>query len=188
VPSLDEVFYYLRGIWMMVRNDPAGLQYLDITMRGVWRSFWSYAYAIPAMAFLWAAQRNAYLSVNPDDSAGFGFIVREIGVSVVATVLFLAAVALASRQFGFSHRFAHWLVAANWLGLATTYVQAVPLALMVLVKQNGILVLIYLVALIGIIAAGFRVYRFALGNNASLAAVLVASELVWGVTINYLTG
>jgi hypothetical protein len=59
---------------------------------------------------------------------------------------------------------------------------------MVLVKQNGILVLIYLVALIGIIAAGFRVYRFALGNNASLAAGLVASELVWGVTINYLTG
>ena len=95
---------------------------------------------------------------------------------------------LASRQFGFSHRFAHWLVAANWLGLATTYVQAIPLALMVLVKQNGILVLIYLVALIGIIAAGFRVYRFALGNNASLAAGLVASELVWGVTINYLTG
>ena len=38
MPGFREVQYYLAGLWLLIRMDPAGFRFLDMSDRGVNRS------------------------------------------------------------------------------------------------------------------------------------------------------
>jgi len=66
MPTLKEVEFYLKGLWLLFKQDPAGFSYLDLTDRGAIRSFWSILWALPAILISFAWWRLLYLQRLPD--------------------------------------------------------------------------------------------------------------------------
>ena len=44
MPWLDEVLYYLNGVYLLVRQKQEGFGWLDLTPRGLARSFWAFVW------------------------------------------------------------------------------------------------------------------------------------------------
>lgn len=179
VPSINEVAGYLTGIYDLVRGEEAGLNHLDLTTTGFWRSFWAYAYALPAFCFFWILERDNHLAQHPDAEIGAGFLARAAMTDVVGLVASLGAVALAARPLGMTDRFAQWVIAANWLALPVSYVLAAVGLATLSVSGVGGAGPMFLIALIAALVIGWRVYRSALGGDGLLAfIVLFISEFV----------
>ncbi len=188
IPSLDEVGHYLRGVWLLIRNDPAGMQYLDFSNRGFWRSFWAYFYTLPVYIYSWVDQYNAYCIEYPDASPGLGFFLREAVQSALVIASFLALLALLSRPLGFSHRFGHWLIASNWYGLAFSYVLTAPQVLHRFMPDSSLPALLTFTLIVFTVWASFRIYRRVLADNVPVAIFIIAIEFGWAFLTFYLFG
>ncbi|MEO4043974.1 hypothetical protein AAFN47_20440 [Hoeflea sp. CAU 1731] len=188
IPSLDEVGHYLRGVLLLIRNDPTGMQYLDFSHRGFWRSFWAYFYLLPVYIYSWIDVRNAILASDPQASVGPGFFLREAVQSALVIASFLALIALLSRPLGFSHRFGHWLIASNWYGLAFSYVLTAPQVLHRFMPESPLPVLLTFTLIVFSIWASFRVYRRVLADNVPVAIFIIAMEFGWVFLAYYLFG
>ncbi|MBW8637904.1 hypothetical protein K1W69_11965 [Hoeflea sp. WL0058] len=188
IPSLDEVGHYLRGVWLLIRNDPAGMQYLDFSNRGFWRSFWAYFYMLPVYIYSWIDLRNVILASDPQASPGLDFFLRQAAESALTIATFLALLALLSRPLGFSHRFGHWLIASNWYGLAFSYVLTAPQVLHRFMPESPLPALLTFTLIIFSIWASFRVYRRVLADNAPVAIFIIAMEFGWVFLTYYLFG
>jgi hypothetical protein len=118
MPWLDEVGYYLRGVWLLLLGRLEGLNWLDFSQRGFWRSWWSVAFCLPPMMLEWAGLRIYYLATMPPGvSAGPSFIIRLAIVALASWLLpylVLAAVMVAS---GYVNRILPMIVAINWLSI-----------------------------------------------------------------------
>ena len=68
MPTLKEVEFYLRGLWLLFKQDPSGFSYLDLTDRGAVRSFWAILWALPAILISFAWWRLLYLQGLPEDT------------------------------------------------------------------------------------------------------------------------
>ena len=179
VPSINEVTAYLTGIYELMRGDEAGLNHLDLTTSGFWRSFWALAYAIPAFCFFWILDRDVHLLQHPDAEIGAGFFVRSAAADVIGLVAALASVALAARPLGMTDRFAQWVIATNWLTLPVSYLLAAIGLAVLSVSSVGGAVPILMIASLAALVIGWRVYRSALGGDGVLAfIVLFIAEFV----------
>ncbi|MCP4999122.1 MAG: hypothetical protein GY933_10280 [Hyphomicrobiales bacterium] len=181
VPSANEVATYLTGIYKRVRGEEAGLQYLDLSLTGFWRSFWAYAYALPAFGFFWILDRDVQLQGDPDLVIGAGFFIKAAFTDILRIAAALGAVALAARPLGISGRFAQWVIVANWLVLPVLYVlAAVGLAAYSVSGAGGSGPLI-MIAILAALIVSWRVYRSTLGGDGLLAfMVLLISEFASG--------
>ena len=185
LPSVNEVSGYLAGVFRMVRGDASGLQDLDLTTSGFWRSFWALIYELPGFCVIWAVQRGLRLRRDPSLDLGLGDLATSLLSEFLETAVVLVVVALLARPLGIADRFAQWVISANWLSLLVTYVlAAVYLAASVLQGSEPIMLVAFIVALI----AAFRVYRCALGGDVLLAfAVLLISVFV-AMSVAFVTG
>ena len=178
-PSINEVTGYITGIFELMRGEPAGLNHLDLTTSGFWRSFWALVYALPAYFFFWVQDRNLQMLAEPEWEPGAGFFVKaaiSYGLSIACALI---AVAVASRPLGMSDRFAQWVIATNWLSLPVSYIlAAVGLAAYSVSGPEGsapLMMIVFLAALV----VSWRVYRSALGGDGLLAfIVLFISQFV----------
>lgn len=181
-PTVNEVAAYLTGIVRMVRDEPEGLRYLDLSAGGFWRSFWAFAYCLPAFMVFWTTDHLARLVDDPDAKIGLGFFIRSAATDAAGIALALLAVALIARPMGISDRFVQWVVAGNWLALPLAYAMAVVQLLSLgLFGQGGSVLL--LIAVIAALIVNWRVARVALGGDGLLAfGLLVLTELVFILT------
>ena len=77
MPGLDEVLYYLNGIALLLKQKQEGFGWLDLTMRGLVRSFWAFVWCLPAFVVIWVSWRLYYLAGMPADTrAGVDFFVN----------------------------------------------------------------------------------------------------------------
>lgn len=183
-PSSGEVGNYLTGIARMAFGDAEGLKFLDLTTRGFWRSFWAFAYSLPAYCVVWIADRNSLLTAQPETQAGFGYLVSSATTDVAGIALALLAVALLARPLRMSNRFAQWVIVGNWLSLPIAYVMAPINWLAVGIPgAEGIAAALTILAIVGVLVISVRVYRVALGGDGMLAfGLLVISELIYIMT------
>ena len=65
MPSLKEIEYYLRGIVLLIQGKPQGFGYLDLTDRGMIRSFWAMVWCFPPTAISWVWWQTAFLRAHP---------------------------------------------------------------------------------------------------------------------------
>ena len=87
MPGLEEVEAYVHGIFLLARNRAEGFKWLDISADGFWRSFWSIAYAVPALAVSWASYRALFLqAAGSGGAAGPGFVLRLALIDVATWV------------------------------------------------------------------------------------------------------
>lgn len=126
MPSVAEIQWYLRGLWLLFKNDPANVRYLDFSERGFRRSFWAMAFGLPCgiLSIIFSARlQEVAFSIN------LLFAIRALLVNAIAWIvpllIFGATCVIIRRR----DVFLKVVVATNWLSLATSALFTVMMAI-----------------------------------------------------------
>lgn len=176
MPGLDEVLHYLTGVWHLVSKRQEGFGWLDLSWRGLVRSFWAFAWALPALAVIWASWRLYYLGRMPEGtSAGADFIFKMFLIDAIGWVLPLILVALVARPLGFAQHLATLIIASNWIAVPFAYATAIPFAIALVVPAFAAFSGLLLYAVFGAsIVLQYRLLWMCVGKQNLLAATLTA--------------
>ncbi|HEV7318720.1 MAG TPA: hypothetical protein VGO04_08925 [Ensifer sp.] len=180
MPLLDEVLAYIKGIWLLAQGKDEGFRWLDFSESGLWRSFTSMLWCLPAIAVTWASWRLYYLSAMPDGTTiGIGFVFKLLVVDLVSWLLPLVLITVLSRPLGFAGAVVPIVVTTNWLSVPLSYAMAVPAAIRMLIPgSQGLTSMIWLTLLVVSVAALFRLLRMITGDQTLLASALTALFLL----------
>ena len=184
-PSINEVSGYLAGVFKMVKGDPAGLQGLDLSMGGFWRSFWALIYSIPAYCAIWAVERRMRLQADPSLELGASAFARDFVAEILNVAAVLLVVALLARPMGIADRYVQWVVSTNWLTLPVFYVLAsIYLAASSMAGGDLVALIAFFLSLV----VYFRVYRVAFAGDGLMAFVVLLIALAIGLFIAIAAG
>ena len=132
MPRLEEVEFYLRGLFMLLVGRLDGFRFLDFSERGFWRSWWAVAYCLPPMMLNWAATRVLYLSSMPEGvSAGPSFIASLVVLDASVWIVSYLALGAVMSATGHAARVPAVIIAVNWLTVPVQW-SMLPLPVIVL--------------------------------------------------------
>ncbi|MCK3776074.1 hypothetical protein MZK49_04940 [Ensifer sesbaniae] len=188
MPLLDEVLAYIKGIWLLAQGNEEGFRWLDFSESGLWRSFTTMLWCLPAIAVTWASWRLYYLSAMPTGTTvGIDAILKLVLVDLTGWLLPLVLIAVLSRPLGFAPAVVPVIVTTNWLYVPLSYAMAVPAALrLVIPGSEGLTGLIELMLLVVNVGVLFRLLRMVTGNQTLLASALTALFLLPSLMIGRL--
>ena len=176
MPGLDEVLHYLNGIYLLLKQKQEGFGWLDLTWRGLVRSFWAFAWCLPALAVTWASWRLYYLSRMPAETqVGPDFFVKLAFVDLIGWLLPLALLAVLARPLGYGKYLAVVVTTGNWLTVPLCYAFAVPFALTLVLPTSAPLAGLLIYAVLGAsVILQFRIVWMCVGKQTLLAAAMTA--------------
>jgi hypothetical protein len=179
MPQLEEISHYLKGIWLLLKGDKRGFDYLDLSATGVWRSFAAILWCLPAMAVSWGAWRLYYLQNMPEGTtAGLPFILKMATIDIASWVLPLILIALLAKPLAYGEILADVVVTSNWLSMPVFYAMAVPSAIrLVIPGSEELTALLSLIALILAFTAIFRLMK-TIAEHTLLASALTALSIL----------
>lgn len=180
MPSLEEVLAYVKGLWLLILGNGEGYGWLDISERGLWRSFAAILWSLPAMAVTWASWRLYYLSVMPSGTTvGGSFFLKLFIVDLASWLVPILLIVVLSRPLGFVGLVVPIIVTTNWLSVPLSYAMAVPAAILLLTRGSPqVTAFLWLIVLFASIALLFRLLRTITGNENLLAAALTGLFLL----------
>ncbi len=157
MPGFREVQYYLAGIWLLIKLDPRGFRFLDISDRGVNRSFWAIIWCLPPTGISWLWWRNAYLrSMPPETDVGLTFTSGLGSWSLRTGSCRWSLPACCCLPLRMGERFAPVVVSVNWLGVPLAYINGLLLALVFFLPGSvgivSMLLLIFMLAQVFVLA------------------------------------
>ncbi|MFQ5785512.1 MAG: hypothetical protein ACE5H8_11915 [Alphaproteobacteria bacterium] len=181
MPSLAEVVAAQYGAWRLLRFDPAGMTWFDISIRGFWRSFFAAVPVAPAYAIFIGLDfaRRA----EPVD-LGWAMLVSTIAY-VCGWIAFPVAAIFITRLLGLTDRYVALIVAYNWASVPQTLLLLPP----VLIEANGALPaqfasVLTMVVTIFVLLYQWFVTRTALATTALTATGIVFLEVLIGAFID----
>ena len=180
MPTFREVQYYLSGLWLLIRMDSRGFYYLDISDRGMMRSFWAILWSLPSIGISWLWWQQAYLAaMPPDSSTGISFFFRLALVEAASWLMPLILAGLLLLVFRFGDKFAPIVVTVNWLGLPTSYLNALLIALLAFVPgSSGLAAILLLALMMGLVFALARILRMIFGTHPLFVGALTLILLI----------
>lgn len=118
LPGRDESLAALRGFVAVLRGDPQAPRYYDLSVDGVWRSFWpSLLLTIPYTLLLPAA--------DPTVSIDVGALLGQFVLQLAVWFVYLAVMMVFCRAFGLTARYAVFVILYNW-GQAVLLLSILP--------------------------------------------------------------
>ncbi|MBW9051946.1 hypothetical protein [Rhizobium mesosinicum] len=193
MPGFREVQYYLAGIWLLIKLDPRGFRFLDLSDRGVNRSFWAMLWCLPPTGISWLTLRNGYLrSMPPEADVGYPFYFRLGLIELsnwIVPLIFAGLVLLALRM---GERFAPVVVGVNWLNVPLAYINGLLLSLVFFLPGSidivRLLLLVFVLAQIFVLARVLRMicHGHLLMVSALTLALMVPPMMVSDYLFNFL--
>ncbi len=102
----------LHGVWQTMQGRRQGLESMDVSSEGVWRSFQAVLVSLP---MLWATWISALRDIEPNMAlTPTSIMLRLAFVDAVAWLLPIALFAMIARPAKLAHRAAHFIVTNNW--------------------------------------------------------------------------
>jgi hypothetical protein len=184
MPTFKEVQYYLAGLWLLIKMDPRGFSYLDISDRGMMRSFWAILWCLPPIGLSWLWWRQSYLAaMPPETSVGLAFFFRLALVEAANWLVPLVLAGLFLLIFRFGEKFAPVVVTTNWLGLPLSYINGLLIALIAFMPgSNGLVALVWFALMLAVVFALARILRMICGAHpvfvGALTLVLMVPSMV----------
>lgn len=180
MPGLREVQYYLAGLWLLIRLDPRGFRFLDLSDRGVNRSFWAMAWCLPPMGISWLWWRQVFLrTMPPETDVDFAFYIRLSLVEIANWFVPLVFAGLLLLAFRMGERFAPLVVSVNWLGVPLSYINGLLLALVFFLPGTvGLVSLLLLVCMLAQVFVLARILRMICYGHALMVGALTLVLLV----------
>jgi hypothetical protein len=187
MPSYHEVRLYMSGLWLLVKGDAQGFRLLDISDRGVTRSFWAYLWCLPAMAVSWNWMRLSLLRASPPDThVGAVFFLRLAMIEAINWVIPLVLIGALCLLLGLARKFPAIVVAMNWLSLPFAYASAVlMLGVTLLPAASHLFALLEMVLLFASVVCSSRILRQICGAEALTVTAMVLVLFVpdWLLTV-----
>lgn len=186
MPPSSEVAYYLRGLWLLFLGKKEGLRLLDISDRGMLRSFYAALWCLPSMALSWYWWHEAYLARLPEGvHTGSIFFVRLALVEAICWMVPLILIGLLLFAFGARDKFQAIIVVANWLSLPFSYAySALILVALLLPALQGLVAVLWFALLLTLVFTFSRIARFFVRDNPLLVTALVMTLLVPGMILS----
>lgn len=110
---LRELIFSLYGVWRLFSNDELALAFFDLSLRGLWRSFYVAALAFPLFMLEWASGNAVFERFDPThETAPFAVDLTIYLLAWPAGALVLVGCSwLVSR----TERFFVLVIAMNWM-------------------------------------------------------------------------
>lgn len=180
MPRLEEVRFYLKGLMLIALDKPEGQRYLDLTDRGMMRSFWAIVWCLPAIAVSWLWRRAMFLDGLPDSfRLGGVFYVRLGMVEAAGWILPVVLAGLMLFALGAAKYFPAVVVVNNWLSLPFSYAYTLLVAVLVLLPgAAGLVSLLWLMLIVALVVMLFRILNRVCEKQALLAGTLTMLLLV----------
>ncbi|WP_174802658.1 hypothetical protein [Martelella limonii] len=183
MPRLAEVLFYLRGLWLLSKADPAHARYLDFTERGVARSFWALAYSFPLMV----ASELVSLTrlVQPSIDLTVMALLRTAliqGLSWMAPLVVLGVVCMVS---GLPRAFLKIIVATNWLSLPVNLFAALAIFLIATGLQPlaSIILLLFQIVLLAAFLFEVRIIYLLMSEKVLPTAVAIIASAITALLV-----
>ena len=175
----------LSGAWDVMNGRIEGLNKLDLTIDGFWRSFGAVVLILPVALIALASERVILPAVGGEVVAlTGGYVLLRLIAVIVDWLAFPAILALLARPMGLATRYVPYIVARNWAAVPVAFMFAVPHLFHALgVLPTGMLSFMLLI-LFGIaVWFAFVVVRTAMQVPPVLAIPIVVLELASGFAI-----
>lgn len=184
MPPFSEIKLYLLGLWLLVKGNRAGFQYIDLTDRGMMRSFWAIVWCLPAIGLSWFWWRLAYQQgLPPSQSIGGIFFVRMAMLEMANWLVPLVLAGVLALLLGIGRYFPAIVFVTNWLSVPFSYLYGLLSLLLIAVPGlTGLIALVWLGAIMALIISLSRIFRMLLGEQrlmiATLTMVLIVPSLL----------
>lgn len=187
MPRLEEVVYYLQGLWMLFTGKLEGFGWLDFSERGFWRSWWAIVYCLPPILLGWGAFRSAYLSSMPagtriDVDFFVALAVIELSTWVVPAIVVLVIARLTGLgRFAFPI-----IVATNWLSVPLQWIYSIENILQLMAPgNNAVFGLLLLAFIITSFFVHFRIISRIMGGDRLAASAIVMALFIGSYSAQY---
>ncbi len=180
MPRLEEVRFYLRGLYLLVMHDPQGFRYLDLTDRGMLRSFWTVLWCLPAFLVSWAWRRALFMDGMPEGfRLGWIFYLRLAMVEAATWVFPLVLIGLLLMALKAEKLFPAVVTVSNWISLPFAYAYTALVIIIVLLPgAGGLISLLWLIIVMAQVTALFRILFITCGRQTLMAGTLTMLLLV----------
>ncbi|WP_176086614.1 hypothetical protein [Martelella sp. HB161492] len=184
MPTIAEIRFYLKGLWLLFKGSATAYHYLDFTERGFRRSFWAFVICLPFMVL------SSLLSLT--DSAGNGvaftglLVFRTILIQAVSWIVPLVAIALVCHFSGQAKAFFRIVIASNWLSVPVNVVAAVLIIAIALLGPAFLVPLIILlqVVIFGAFLFEIRLFYVLLDDRPLPTAATILASVVTTLVIS----
>jgi hypothetical protein len=174
MPRLEEVGYYLQGLWLLLTGKPEGFHYLDLTERGFWRSWWAILFCLPPTLLSWASFRLYFLAQAPRGTeTGAAFFVKLAVVEAANWLIPLLVVLVVARLVGFGSAALPLIIAFNWLSVPLQWAYVPVSLIQIWAPADTSASLLYLLTLGTYIYITYRIAVSILAGRKFPAFVLV---------------
>ncbi len=184
MPSFTELQLYISGLWLLVKGDAQGFRRLDLSDRGMMRSFWAIVWCLPPMLISWNWARLAVLEDSPPGTKlGLRFFFKLGLIDGMNWIAPLVLVAVLCMALGLRNRFPAIVVISNWLSVPFSYCYAALIVVaFVLPGSEGFVALLWLGLLLGLVFSLSRILRMIVGPQpltvATTAMTLIIPSLL----------
>jgi hypothetical protein len=177
---------YLNGLWLLLKGDTQGFRLLDISDRGMTRSFWAFLWCLPAMFVSWSWIRLSFLEASPSGTkAGLAFFLRLALIEAVNWIVPLILIAALCMLLNIARKFTAIVVTANWLSVPLAYAYAIlTLAALAVPAVAGFVALLQVALLFATVASVSRILRLICGPQPLMVMTLVLVMFVPGLLLS----
>lgn len=186
MPPISEVRYYMHGLWLMFCGDPKGQSYLDLTDRGMMRSFFSAIWSLPALLTSWFLWQRAFKVEQVLDSmSGPSYYLRLALVEAICWVVPLVLIGGLMLMSDVRGKFPAVVTVVNWLNLPFSYASAALVLIAVIVPgMQGLVALLWFALLLTLVWTFSRILGLILGKQPLLVSTAVMTLLIPGMLLS----
>ncbi len=183
MPGLEEVKHYMDGLLALIRGNPQGWSYFDLSARGVNRSFWAMVWCLPGVAIYWVTLRSQHLHAGTDIDTGIIFFFRLALLNLLVWMWQIIVAGFVLALWKKPYHFNAMVVATNWLSVPFSLYGGL-LALLQLFFPQGIFVwwMLYNLELLASVYASYAIFKLmkgiSAGNALGLAILILATAIV----------
>jgi len=182
-----EISRSLDGTMQLLRGSRAGLDRLDVSLEGFWRSFLGILLVAPIYFMVVLAERRLTLEHSlalPEDFDDARFAAAKIFGLGLEWLVFPLVVAALARPLSVQRSYVPYMVAYNWSSVLATALLAPPTLLWALGLLGGEVALLSTLVLLAVVLRfRFLLAKVALGVDATTAGLLVALEFCLGLLV-----
>ncbi|MBW6423317.1 hypothetical protein KX729_17815 [Rhizobium sp. XQZ8] len=180
MPSIHEVRLYLSGLWLLIKGDAQGFRLLDVSDRGMTRSFWAFAWCLPAAIASWLWLHQLMLDGLPQGTRlGPLFFVRTAMLEVMNWLVPLILAGVLCLLTGIQRKFPVIVVTMNWLSVPFSWAYGLMCVMMLLApRMLPVVGLFQLVLLFALVVSFSRIIRMIHGKQPLMITAFVLVLMV----------
>ncbi|MBB3996471.1 hypothetical protein [Aureimonas pseudogalii] len=184
MPSLPEIARYFTGAARLMRGHRDGLDRLDLSADGFWRSFAALVVALPPTMLSWLEferVERAGLHAGRSEMATYS---AHALADLTAWLLPILVMTVAARRLGLSKKIVAFVVATNWGGALLTWLFAPYFLLLMAVGPSEAMQLVGLLISIASIVLTVRLIAAATAIDIPLS-IAITTMMVMATLLSY---